>query len=172
MQKNSFLLSGKTVGCYDWLICNVFDLKVNPNKLIFLFVLNPSCSQHDQAYFFFVTTCFTYILDIALHLDGARLLNAAVALSLPPSELAAPFDSVNVCLSKNLGAPVGSVLCGSSEFIERARRLRKMVGGGWRQAGVLAACGLIALDGFEARIALDHYNATLFANKIKQIPGN
>ncbi|XP_075248627.1 L-allo-threonine aldolase-like isoform X2 [Convolutriloba macropyga] len=109
--------------------------------------------------------------DIALHLDGARIFNAAVALSVPPSELAAPFDSVSVCLSKDLGAPVGSVLCGSSQFIEQARRLRKMLGGGWAQAGVLAACGLVALDGYETRIALDHNNATVFANKIKQIPG-
>ena len=105
-------------------------------------------------------------------MDGARIFNAAVALSVPPSELAAPFDSVSVCLSKDLGAPVGSVLCGSSQFIEQARRLRKMLGGGWAQAGVLAACGLVALDGYETRIALDHNNATVFANKIKQIPGN
>jgi len=109
--------------------------------------------------------------DIAFHLDGARLFNAAVALKQKPSELAKPFDSINVCLSKNLGAPVGSVICGSVEFVDRARRLRKMVGGGWRQAGVLAVCGLVALEDYEERIEADHHNAKLFAEKIKDLPG-
>ncbi|XP_063720702.1 uncharacterized protein LOC134847557 isoform X2 [Symsagittifera roscoffensis] len=108
--------------------------------------------------------------DIALHLDGARLLNAAVSLSVDPKELTEPFDSVNLCLSKGLGAPVGSVICGSQQFIDRARRLRKMVGGGWRQAGVLASCGLVALDGFEQKLGADHENALLFASKIKSVP--
>ena len=113
----------------------------------------------------------SFVADIALHLDGARLLNAAVSLSVDPKELTEPFDSVNLCLSKGLGAPVGSVICGSQQFIDRARRLRKMVGGGWRQAGVLASCGLVALDGFEQKLGADHENALLFASKIKSVPG-
>jgi len=90
------------------------------------------------------------------HLDGARLMNAAVALNMPAADIVAPFDSVMLCLSKGLGAPVGAMLCGSAGFIGTARRLRKMLGGGMRQAGVLAACGLYALDNNIARLAADH----------------
>ncbi|MGZ3449561.1 MAG: low-specificity L-threonine aldolase [Polyangiales bacterium] len=96
---------------------------------------------------------------LATHLDGARLWNAAVATGTSPKDRAAPFDTVTVCLSKGLGAPVGSVLCGSSEFVARARRLRKMLGGGMRQVGVLAAAGLHALEHHRARLAKDHENA-------------
>nr|WP_276583669.1 low-specificity L-threonine aldolase [Pseudomonas sp. RIT-PI-AD] len=96
---------------------------------------------------------------LALHLDGARLFNAAVRSGLEPSVIAGHFDSVSVCLSKGLGAPVGSVLCGDPELIDKARRLRKMVGGGMRQAGVLAAAGLYALDRQVERLAEDHANA-------------
>ncbi|MDE1169007.1 MAG: low-specificity L-threonine aldolase [Pseudomonas sp.] len=96
---------------------------------------------------------------LALHLDGARLYNAAVKLGVDARVIAGHFDSVSVCLSKGLGAPVGSVLCGSTELIGKARRLRKMVGGGMRQAGVLAAAGLYALDHQVDRLAQDHANA-------------
>ncbi|WP_457790222.1 low-specificity L-threonine aldolase [Pseudomonas sp. PL-6] len=96
---------------------------------------------------------------LALHLDGARLYNAAVKLGVPAREITRHFDSVSVCLSKGLGAPVGSVLCGSEALIGKARRLRKMVGGGMRQAGVLAAAGLYALQHQVERLADDHANA-------------
>jgi len=96
---------------------------------------------------------------LALHLDGARLYNAAVRLGVPAREITQHFDSVSVCLSKGLGAPVGSVLCGSGELIGKARRLRKMLGGGMRQAGVLAAAGLYALQHQVARLAEDHRHA-------------
>ncbi|MGQ7958713.1 low-specificity L-threonine aldolase [Pseudomonas sp. SP16.1] len=96
---------------------------------------------------------------LALHLDGARLYNAAVKLGVPAREITRHFDSVSVCLSKGLGAPVGSVLCGSEALIGKARRLRKMVGGGMRQAGVLAAAGLYALQHQVERLAADHANA-------------
>lgn len=96
---------------------------------------------------------------LSLHLDGARLYNAAVKLGVPAREIIRHFDSVSVCLSKGLGAPIGSVLCGSVELIGKARRLRKMVGGGMRQAGVLAAAGLYALQHQVERLADDHANA-------------
>ncbi len=104
-----------------------------------------------------------------VHLDGARLMNASVALNLPAAELAAPFDSVMLCLSKGLGAPAGAMLCGSTEFIRRARRLRKMLGGGMRQAGILAACGLYALENNIERLVEDHENARLLAEGLEGI---
>lgn len=100
---------------------------------------------------------------LATHLDGARIFNAAVASNRAAHELTAPFDTVSVCLSKGLGAPVGSVLVGSEAFIARARRLRKMVGGGMRQAGILAAAGLYALENNVARLAEDHRRARRLA---------
>jgi threonine aldolase len=100
---------------------------------------------------------------LALHLDGARLWNAVVATGTPAAEWAEPFDSVTVCLSKGLGAPVGSVVCGSVELIREVRRARKMLGGGMRQAGILAAAGLHALDHHVARLADDHANARRLA---------
>ena len=96
---------------------------------------------------------------LALHLDGARLYNAAVQLGVEAREITRHFDSVSICLSKGLGAPVGSVLCGSQALIAKAARLRKMVGGGMRQAGLLAAAGLYALDHQVQRLADDHANA-------------
>lgn len=108
--------------------------------------------------------------NIRLHLDGARLFNAAVALNVPAKELAAPADSVTVCLSKGLCAPVGSVLCGDSEFITEARRVRKQVGGGMRQAGILAAAGLVALNEMVDRLAEDHARAKRLANRLAEIP--
>lgn len=104
---------------------------------------------------------------LALHLDGARLYNAAVKLGVEASEITRHFDSVSVCLSKGLGAPVGSVLCGSAELITRARRLRKMVGGGMRQAGQLAAAGLYALDYQVERLEDDHANARLLGEGLR-----
>ena len=104
---------------------------------------------------------------LALHLDGARLYNAAVTLGVDAGDITRHFDSVSVCLSKGLGAPVGSVLCGTADLISRARRLRKMVGGGMRQAGQLAAAGLYALDHQVERLADDHANAQLLAEGLR-----
>ena len=101
-----------------------------------------------------------------IHLDGARLMNAAIAQGIGAAEIAAPFDSISLCLSKGLGAPVGSVLCGSNEFINKARRNRKLLGGGTRQAGVLAACGLYALENNLERLSEDHSNAELLATSL------
>ena len=100
---------------------------------------------------------------LALHLDGARLWNAAVAQGVAPRAIAQGFDSVSVCLSKGLGAPVGSVLCGGADFIKAARRWRKMLGGGMRQAGILAAAGSHALAHHIPRLAEDHENAARLA---------
>jgi threonine aldolase len=110
---------------------------------------------------------FTRENGLALHLDGARLYNAAVKLGVDAREITQHFDSVSVCLSKGLGAPIGSVLCGSTELIAKARRLRKMVGGGMRQAGILAAAGLYALDNNIQRLADDHANAQLLAEGLR-----
>ena len=106
-----------------------------------------------------------------LHLDGARLCNAAVASGVPPREIAAPFDSVSVCLSKGLGAPVGSVLLGSSAMIGRARRARKLFGGGMRQAGIIAAAGLYALRHNIDRLADDHRRARGLGERLARVPG-
>ena len=108
---------------------------------------------------------------LAMHLDGARLCNAAVASARPPAELAAPYDSVSVCLSKGLGAPVGSVLLGSKEFIARANRARKVLGGGMRQAGILAAGGIYALRHNVARLADDHRRCRALASRVAAAPG-
>ncbi len=108
---------------------------------------------------------------VRVHLDGARLFNAAIATGIPAREFAAYADSVTFCLSKGLGCPVGSVLCGNQTFIDRARRVRKMFGGGMRQSGILAACGLIALDTMIDRLAVDHANARMLAEGIAGAPG-
>ena len=108
---------------------------------------------------------------LATHLDGARLFNAAVKLGVPAAALAAPFDSVSVCFSKGLGAPVGSALVGSKEFIAKAHRWRKMLGGGMRQAGVLAAAALHALDHHVARMADDHALARRLAEGLQRVRG-
>ena len=106
-----------------------------------------------------------------VHLDGARIFNASVALGKSVVELTKKFDSVMFCLSKGLGAPVGSMLVGSKEFIEEARIVRKMLGGSMRQAGVLAAAGLIALEEGPKRLHIDHANARFLAQELAQIPG-
>ncbi len=103
------------------------------------------------------------------HLDGARLMNAAIAQEIDAAEIATPFDSVSLCLSKGLGAPVGSLLVGSQFLIEKARRGRKMLGGGTRQAGILAAAGLFALKNNIARLREDHGNAKLLAEGISRL---
>jgi len=108
---------------------------------------------------------------LAVHLDGARFFNATVALGVEPAAIAQHVDSVSFCLSKGLCAPVGSVLCGSQEFIYRARRARKVLGGGMRQAGILAAAGLVALDQMIPRLREDHANAQRLAEGLARIPG-
>ncbi|MDR1043572.1 MAG: threonine aldolase [Candidatus Adiutrix sp.] len=108
---------------------------------------------------------------LSVHLDGARLFNAALALDVPAADLAACADSISLCLSKGLGAPVGSLILGPADFIQEARRCRKVLGGGLRQAGVLAACGLIALDRMVSRLAVDHENARLLGDLMAAIPG-
>ena len=108
---------------------------------------------------------------VPVHLDGARLFNAAVALGRPAADFARHADSVTFCVSKGLGAPVGSVVCGSATFVLRARRVRKMVGGGMRQAGVIAAAGLVALERMVDRLADDHTNARRLAEGIARLPG-
>lgn len=107
---------------------------------------------------------------IALHLDGARIFNAAVRQQVPVREIARHFDTVSVCLSKGLGAPVGSVLCGPDAVIAKARRWRKVLGGGMRQAGILAAAGIVALTGQVERLAEDHKNAQALACGLASIP--
>ena len=109
--------------------------------------------------------------EIATHLDGARIFNAAVATGTSARELCADFDSVAFCFSKGLGAPVGSVLCGSAALIQRAHRFRKMFGGAMRQAGILAAAATFALENGVDRLAEDHANARLFADGIRELPG-
>lgn len=108
---------------------------------------------------------------LKLHIDGARIFNAAVALGVDAAELAAPADSVTFCLSKGLAAPVGSVICGDEDFIAEARRARKSVGGGMRQAGIIAAAGIVALTEMVDRLAEDHVNARLLAVGLAQTPG-
>lgn len=109
-------------------------------------------------------------LGVPVHLDGARVFNAAVARDVPPERMTENVDSVMFCLSKGLGAPVGSILAGSEEFIARARRNRKLFGGGMRQVGVIAAPGLLALENVE-RLADDHENARLLAERLADVDG-
>jgi threonine aldolase len=108
---------------------------------------------------------------LAVHLDGARIFNAAVYLDQSVAEITKGFDSVQFCLSKGLGAPVGSMIVGSRDFIERCRVIRKMLGGGMRQAGVLAAAGLVALEEGPKLLAADHENAQILAQRLAQLPG-
>ena len=109
--------------------------------------------------------------ELPMHLDGARLFNASVALGMEASELVEDFDSVTFCLSKGLSCPVGSVLCGSEEFIYKARRIRKALGGSMRQAGIIAAAGIVALETMIDRMAEDHVNARAIAEGLAEIPG-
>jgi threonine aldolase len=109
--------------------------------------------------------------NIPIHVDGARIFNAAVALGVPVARLTAYSESVTFCLSKGLGAPVGSVLCGSEEFLRAARKNRKLLGGGMRQAGIIAAAGIYALENMVERLADDHENARVVAEGLASIPG-
>ena len=108
---------------------------------------------------------------LCVHLDGARIFNAAVALDVTVSELARFADSVCFCLSKGLSAPVGSLLCGTQEFVKRARKLRKMLGGGMRQCGIIAAAGIVAIERGITRLAEDHATAQKLAQGLASIPG-
>jgi threonine aldolase len=108
---------------------------------------------------------------LAVHLDGARMFNAAVALGVEPPVVARDADSVSFCLSKGLSAPVGSLVCGSAAFIQKARRQRKVLGGGMRQAGLLAAAGIVALETMVDRLAKDHVNAKRLAEGLARLPG-
>jgi threonine aldolase len=108
---------------------------------------------------------------LSTHLDGARMFNAAIALGIDAKELAQPFDSVTFCLSKGLSAPIGSVVVGSHDFVERARKYRKMLGGGMRQAGVIAAAGIVAIETMTDRLEEDHDNARCLGEGLASIPG-
>ena len=108
---------------------------------------------------------------VKMHLDGARLWNAVMATGTPLHVWARPFDSVSVCLSKGLGAPIGSVVAGSNQFIRRARRMRKMYGGGMRQVGIIAAAGIYAIENNFNRLVDDHRNAKLLAERLREIAG-
>jgi len=108
---------------------------------------------------------------LALHLDGARIFNAAVQQQVDVQDIARPYDTVSICLSKGLAAPVGSVLCGPAAFIKMARRWRKMVGGGMRQAGIIAAAGIVSLTEMVDRLQDDHANAQKLAHGLADIPG-
>ncbi len=116
-------------------------------------------------------TDFAHTRGLIVHMDGARVFNAAVAQGVDAKALTGPVDSVTFCLSKGLCAPVGSVLCGSAEFIRKARRIRKHLGGGMRQSGVLAAAGIVALETMVERLAEDHARAQALANGLRDIPG-
>ncbi len=114
---------------------------------------------------------FAHATGLPVHLDGARIFNASVALGHTVPELTKSFDSIMFCLSKGLGAPVGSMLMGSKAFIEEARQVRKMLGGGMRQAGILAAAGLVALEDGPGRLHVDHENARFLAEGLAELPG-
>jgi threonine aldolase len=107
---------------------------------------------------------------LSVHMDGARLFNAAIAQHIDPSELVDNVDSVTFCLSKGLAAPVGSIVCGTQDFIARARRTRKSLGGGMRQAGILAAAGIVSLEEMVDRLVEDHQHARLLAEGLSQFP--
>jgi threonine aldolase len=114
---------------------------------------------------------FAHDRGLGLHLDGARIFNAAVKLAVPATEITRHFDTISCCLSKGLGAPVGSVLCGPRALIDKARRWRKVLGGGMRQAGVVAAAGIVALQDHVARLAEDHENARRLAAGLAAVAG-
>ena len=117
------------------------------------------------------TSAVAHEHGLRVHVDGARLFNAAVALDVPASDLVADVDSVSFCLSKGLSCPVGSLLCGDADFVERARGIRKLVGGTMRQSGVIAAAGIVALDQMIDRLAEDHANAKRLAEGLAALPG-
>ena len=109
--------------------------------------------------------------NLSVHLDGARIFNAATALKVEVKEIAKYADTVSVCLSKALGAPVGTILVGPKDFIDRARNNRKIMGGGMRQVGILAACGFVAVQEMSKRLYIDHDNARYMEELLREIPG-
>ncbi len=125
------------------------------------------CSPEDVA----AIAAVAHEAGVAVHLDGARLFNAAVALGRPAHDFVREVDSVTFCVSKGLGAPVGSIVCGRADFIARARRLRKMLGGGMRQAGIIAAAGIVGLERMVERLVQDHANARALAQGVAGLPG-
>ncbi len=125
------------------------------------------CSPEDIA----AVAAVAHEAGVPVHLDGARLFNAAVALGRPARDFVRDVDSVTFCVSKGLGAPVGSIVCGGADFIVRARRVRKMLGGGMRQAGIIAAAGIVALERMVDRLAEDHVNARTLAEGVAALPG-
>lgn len=151
---------------------------INPNDVHFpitsLVSLENTCNKGGGCYYdleslkSISTTCRNH--QLALHLDGARLFNALVATGVAPQEHGPLFDSISICLSKGLGAPVGSLLLGSSNFIKQARRVRKVLGGGMRQAGFLAAAGSYALDHQVERLAEDHLRARVLGSTLSELP--
>lgn len=148
------------------------DLHYPPTTLLCLENTHNRCGGTVLAAEYTAFACdLAHRHGLAVHLDGARVFNAAVALGVPAAQLGSPVDSVCYCLSKSLSAPVGSVLCGSGEFIARARKRRKMLGGGMRQAGVIAAAGLVALDTMLDRLPVDHANAKRLAAGLSKISG-
>ena len=148
------------------------DLHYPPTRLV--------CLENTQNYCYGSPLNPQYMDSVAelaqkyglkVHVDGARIFNASIALSIDVRELTRQADSVMFCLSKGLSAPVGSVICGTREWVERARKWRKMVGGGMRQAGHLAAAGIVALETLVNRLAEDHQNARILAEGLKNLPG-
>lgn len=135
-------------------------------------------NTHNRCYGSYLTPAymdavatFAHEHGIKLHVDGARIFNAAVAQQIDVQDLVRQADSVTFCLSKGLSAPVGSVICGSHDFIARARRARKVLGGGMRQAGIIAAAGIVALHEMIDRLAADHANARRLAEGVAELPG-
>ncbi|WP_440119534.1 GntG family PLP-dependent aldolase [Paenibacillus sp. QZ-Y1] len=114
---------------------------------------------------------FSMNKNIPVHMDGARLFNAAISLGVEPKEITKYADTVQICLSKGLSSPIGSMVAGSKEFINKVYRIRKMLGGGMRQAGIIAAPGLIALEGYMGRLTVDHEHARILAEGLANIPG-
>ena len=148
------------------------DLHYPPTRLV--------CLENTHNYCFGAALTPKFMKEVAgitkkyglkIHLDGARIFNAATALSVSVADLARHADSVMFCLSKGLSAPVGSIICGSEEFVSHAKKIRKMVGGGMRQAGHLAAAGLVALEQMLDRIKEDHQNARKLARGLTEIRG-
>lgn len=148
------------------------DVHVSPTGLLCLENTHNRCGGTVLSVEQINTLCdVAHEHKIPVHLDGARVFNAATYLNCPVSEVVAEVDSVQFCLSKGLGAPVGSLVAGSAEFIDKARAYRKMLGGGMRQAGVLAAAGLIALTDIPATLPEDHLNARHLAERLNLVPG-
>jgi threonine aldolase len=148
------------------------DVHQPPSKLVCLENTHNRCrgAALDEEYTRRVAS-FVQEQDLVLHLDGARIFNAAVSLGVAAKALAQPVDSLTFCLSKALCAPVGSIICGQRDFIRRAHRMRKQLGGGMRQAGVLAAAGIVAMESMVDRLAQDHQRARRLARALSELPG-